>query len=94
MTFKATYDNVVVKVINEEAVTSSGLVLAGNSDKTYNKGTVRFVGEGRRGKEGNIIPMSVSVGDTVLFFLDTGNKIKVDGEDLVLLKEEQIFATE
>lgn len=94
MAFKATYDNVVVKVINEEEVSSSGLVIAGNSDKTFNKAEVKFVGEGRRNKVGNIVPVAVNVGDTVYFFIGVGTKIKVNDETLILLKEDDIFATE
>jgi len=94
MTFNATYDNVVIKVINEENTSIGGIVLAGSPDKTHNKGVVAYVGEGKKGKEGNIIPLTVSVGDTVLFPLNAGIKISVNGENYLVVKEDNIFAKE
>ena len=94
MTFKATYDNVIVKVIGEEAVSTGGIVLAGSADKTHNRGEVKFVGEGRKAKDGNIIPLSIKVGDIVLFGLQSGIKINVDDQDFVVLKEDDVFAIE
>jgi len=94
MTFKATYDNVVVKLVKQENTTAGGIVLAGDQDKTHNKGVVAYVGEGRKTKEGNIIPLEVKVGDTVLFGLDAGIRVTMYGENYLVVKEDSIFAVE
>ena len=94
MTFKATYDNVVVRPIDEEKTSSGGIVLTARSEKTHNKGLVIFVGEGRRNKEGTVIPVSINVGDTVLFGLQSGIKVVIGGEECLVVKEEDIFAVE
>lgn len=94
MTFKATYDNVVVKPIEEEKTSSGGIVLAGESEKTHNKGLVTFVGEGRKNKEGTVIPLAINVGDVVLFGLQSGIKVVINGENCIVVKEGDIFAVE
>jgi chaperonin GroES len=93
MSFKATYDNVVVRPIEPEKTTSGGIVLA-YDDKTYNKGKVLFVGPGRQNSEGMTIPMSIAVDDIVLFALNTGIRVNVNDELLTVLKEDEVFATE
>lgn len=93
MTFKATYDNVVVEPLDEEAVSSGGIVLTGSIEKTFNRGKVLFVGDGRKNKNGDIVPLIIKVGDVVAYPLEAGTKITIDGEHRVILKEEQIFAT-
>jgi len=94
MTFKATYDNVVVKLLEKENTSLGGIVLAGNPDKTHNRGVVTYVGEGRKNKAGAIIPLTVNVGDIVLFPLTAGIKVVVNGENCIVVKEDIIFATE
>jgi chaperonin GroES len=94
MTFKATYDNVIVKIIDEEKTTAGGIVLTGSNAKTCNRAKVMYAGEGLRTKTGVLIPTEVKVGDTVVFMLGIGMKITVDGEDMLLLKEDDIFGVE
>lgn len=94
MTFNATYDNVVIKLIKEEKASLGGIVLSGSVDKTHNKGLVKFIGQGRKNKEGNIVPLSVKVGDTVLFGLNIGIKISIDNEEYLVVKEGEIFGVE
>ncbi len=94
MTFKATYDNVVVKPISEESTSLGGIVLAGLPDKTHNKGVVTHTGEGKKNKAGQVIPLTVKVGDTVLFGLAAGIKVVINGENCIVVKEEDIFAVE
>lgn len=94
MAFKATYDNVMVRMIDTEAVTSGGIVITSNSTKTFNKGEVVYVGEGKKTKDGKILPLAVKVGDVVLFGLTSGTSIRVNEEALVVLKEDDIFAVD
>lgn len=94
MTFQAKYDNVIVKLIAEEAVTGGGIVLATTATKTHHSGEVKFVGPGRTSKDGVLIPVDVKVGDVVMFGLQSGIKITVDEQDLVVLKADDIFAVE
>lgn len=93
MTFKATYDNIVVRSIEPEKTTSGGIIMA-YDDKTYNKGLVLYVGPGRQSEDGATVPMSIAVNDIVLYALNVGIRVNVDGELLTVLKEDDVFATE
>jgi chaperonin GroES len=91
---KATYDNVIVKIIDEETTTSTGIVLTGSNAKTCNRAKVMYAGEGVRTKKDVLIPTEVKVGDTVVFMLGIGLPITIDGESMLLLKEDDIFGVE
>lgn len=86
-------DRVVVKRLEEESVTASGIVLPDTAREKSQRGEVVFVGTGRVTDEGHRIPMSVKVGDTVLFAKYGGTEVKVDGQELLILKESDILAT-
>ena len=94
MGFKTTYDNVIVKIADEESKTSSGIFITTSSTKTHNTGTVVYIGEGRKTTDGTLVPVSVKIGDNVIFGLTSGIKIRLDGEDLVVVKESDIIGIE
>ncbi len=91
MKLKPLYDRVVVKREDEEKTTAGGIVLPNTSGEKPSQGTVVAVGPGKV-KGGELRPLQVKVGDKVLFGKYTGSEVKVDGEDFIIMKEEEIFA--
>jgi chaperonin GroES len=85
-------DRLVVKPLEEEEVTPSGIVLPETAKEKPQKGEVLAVGPGGRDDSGNRIPMDVSVGDKVLFAKYGGTEIKLDGDKLLILRESDILA--
>ena len=86
------YDRVVLQIAEAESRTSSGIVIPDNAKEKSTTGTVLAVGPGRITEEGALIPMTVKVGDTVLFGKNTGQNIKVDGQEMTVVREEELFA--
>jgi chaperonin GroES len=85
-------DRLVVKPLEQEEVTPSGIVLPETAKEKPQKGEVLAVGPGGRDDSGERIPMDVSVGDTVLFAKYGGTEIKLDGDKLLILRETDILA--
>ncbi len=85
-------DRLVVKPLEEEEVTPSGIVLPETAKEKPQKGEVMAVGPGARDDDGKRLPMDVSVGDKVLFAKYAGTEIKVDGDKLLILRESDVLA--
>jgi len=92
MKLKPLHDRIVVKVLDAETKTASGLIIPDNATEKPTQGRVLAVGLGRRADDGTVLAMSVTVGDTVLFGKFAGNPVKVDGEELTIMREEDVFA--
>ena len=90
--FKPLADRLVVKPLEEEEITPSGIVLPETAKEKPMKGEVLSVGPGARDEDGKRIEMDVSVGDKVLFAKYGGTEIKVDGEKLLILRETDVLA--
>lgn len=86
------HDRVVVKRIEADTQTSSGIIIPDNAAEKPDQGTVLAVGAGRRTEAGTIVPMSLNVDDTVLFGKYAGQLVKIQGEEVLILKEEEIYA--
>ncbi|MGE0058720.1 MAG: co-chaperone GroES [Dehalococcoidia bacterium] len=84
-------DKLVLKPIVQEEVLSSGIVIPDTAKEKPNQGEVVAAGPGRRDEDGNIIPMEVAVGDRVLYAKYTGQEIKVENEEYIVLKETDIL---
>jgi chaperonin GroES len=92
MNARPMYDRVIIRPIKEEPVTESGFVLApAATQENPTKGEVLATGAGFRTETGNIIPLMVKPGDTVMFAQYAGQPIKVSGEELLIMKEEDIY---
>ena len=91
MNIRPLYDNVVVKRQEEETVSAGGIVLPGSAQEKPNQGEVVAVGNGRVLDNGEIVALEVKVGDTVLFGQYSGNTVKVDGDELMIMRENEIF---
>lgn len=93
MKIQPIHTNVVVKASAEDEVTASGIVLPDTVDKERpEKGEVIAVGEGKLLKDGSRAPLSIKVGDLVMFKKYSPDEIKIDGEDLLVIKEDDIMA--
>ena len=93
MKLKPLGDRLIVKAIEEEETTASGIVLPDTAKEKPQKGKVIAVGDGRYDEDGDKrIPLDVAEGDEVLYSKYGGTEIKVDGEDLLVLRESDVLA--
>ncbi len=84
-------DRVVVRRKEEEEKTAGGILLPGSAKEKPNQGEVVAVGPGKLLDNGEVRPLSLKVGDSVLFGQYSGNNVKVDGQELIILTEGEIF---
>ena len=91
MKFRPLGDRVVVRRIEEEAKTAGGIIIPDTAKEKPSQGEVIAVGPGGRDETGKLIPLDVKVGDRVLFGKWSGTEVKVDGEDVVIMKESDIL---
>lgn len=92
MKIRPLHDRVVVRRKEEEQTTAGGIFLPGSAAEKPNQGEVVAVGTGRISTNGDVVAMSVKVGDTVVFGKYSGsNTIKIDGQELLILNESDIY---
>ena len=92
MNIKPLGDRVVLKVLEAEEKTASGIVLPDTAKEKPQQGKILAVGPGKYGEDGKLMPMSVKDGDTVLFAKYAGTEVKYGGEELLILKESDLLA--
>jgi chaperonin GroES len=92
MKLKPLGDRLIVRAIEEEETTASGIVLPDTAKEKPQKGKVLAVGEGRLDDSGQRIPLDVAEGDEVIYSKYGGTEIKVEGEELLVLRESDVFA--
>ncbi|MEM7324308.1 MAG: co-chaperone GroES [Actinomycetota bacterium] len=85
-------DRIVVKPQDAEATTASGLVIPDTAKEKPQQGEVLAVGSGRRSESGDLIPMDVSQGDTVVYSKYGGTEITIEGDDLLILSARDVLA--
>ena len=85
-------DRVIVKRLENETKTAGGIVIPDNAAEKPDQGEVLAVGPGRRDDDGDRIKLDVKVGDRVLFGKYSGQTVKVDGDELLVMKEDDLFA--
>jgi len=91
MNIRPLHDRVIVKRVEEETTTPGGIVLPGSAAEKPSQGKVLAVGSGKLLDNGTVRALEVKVGDKVLFGKYAGNEVKVDGEDLIVMREEDIM---
>jgi chaperonin GroES len=91
MGFKPLHDRVLVRRVEEETKTKGGIIIPDTAKEKPSEGEVIAVGPGARNEDGTVAPLDVKVGDRVLFSKYGGTEIKVDGEDLMVLRESDIL---
>ena len=91
MKFKPLHDRVLVRRMGEEEKTAGGIIIPDTAQEKPMQGEILSVGSGARNDKGEITPLDVKTGDTVLFGKWSGTEIKVDGEELLIMKESDIM---
>jgi chaperonin GroES len=89
--FRPLHDRVVVKRTDAEEKTKGGIIIPDNAKEKPSQGEVVAVGPGGRDEAGKLIPIDIKVGDKVLFGKWSGTEIKLDGEDVLIMKESDIM---
>ncbi len=84
-------DRVIVRRVEEETKTAGGIYIPDSATEKPSEGEVLAIGKGRITDSGDTIPMNVSVGDKIVFGKYAGSEVKVDGEDYLIMKEEDIL---
>ena len=92
MKLRPLHDRVIVKRLEEERKTASGIVIPDTVAEKPDQGEILAVGNGKDGDDGKVRPLDVKVGDRVLFGKYSGQVVKVDGEELLVMREEDIMA--
>jgi chaperonin GroES len=89
--FRPLHDRVVVKRIDAEAKTPGGIIIPDTAKEKPQEGEVVAVGPGARDEQGKLIPIDLKAGDKVLFGKWSGTEVKLDGEELLIMKESDIM---
>jgi chaperonin GroES len=91
MKFRPLHDRVVVKRVNAEEKTSGGIIIPDTAKEKPMEGEVVAVGPGARNEQGAIVALDVKAGDRVLFGKWSGTEVKIDGEELLIMKESDLM---
>ena len=91
MNFRPLHDRVVVRRIESDTKTKGGIIIPDTAKEKPQQGEVIAVGNGVRGEDGKVVALDVKVGDRVLYGKWSGTEVKVDGQDVLILKEQDIF---
>jgi chaperonin GroES len=91
MKIRPLYDRIVVKRIDEKETTRSGIIIPDSAKEKPQEAEVVAVGKGKRLEDGKIVPMEVKTGDRILFGKYSGNEITLDGEDYLIMREDDVL---
>ena len=91
MKFRPLHDRVLIRRVDPEAKTTGGIIIPDTAQEKPMEGDIVAAGPGARGDDGKVQPLDVKVGDRVLFGKWSGSEIKIDGEELIIMKETDIM---
>lgn len=91
MKFRPLHDRVVVRRLDEEHKTAGGIIIPDTAAEKPQQGEVIAVGPGARGDDNELVPLDVKAGDRILFGKWSGTEVKIDGEELLIMKESDIM---
>ncbi|HRK96255.1 MAG TPA: co-chaperone GroES [Rhodospirillales bacterium] len=91
MKFKPLHDRVLVKRIEQEEKTKGGIIIPDTAKEKPQEGEIIAVGPGGRDDDGKVVPLDVKAGDRVLFGKWSGSEVKIDGEELLIMKESDLL---
>jgi chaperonin GroES len=91
MSFRPLHDRVLVRRVEAEEKTAGGIIIPDSAKEKPAEGEIVAIGTGTRAEDGKITPLDVKVGDKVLFGKWSGTEVKLDGEDLLIMKESDIL---
>jgi chaperonin GroES len=89
--FTPLHDRILVRRVEEAETSRGGIIIPDTAKEKNQEGEVISVGSGRVNDKGQVIPLDLKVGDRILFGKYSGNDIKIDGEDFVIMKEEEVL---
>ena len=92
MALRPLHDRVIVKRLDNERTTASGIVIPESAAEKPDQGEIIAVGTGKRTEDGKILPLEVKVGEKILFGKYAGQTVKVDGEEVLVIREDEILA--
>ena len=92
MKIRPLHDRVIIKRLEEERISAGGIVIPDSAAEKPIQGKVIAVGKGKILEDGNVRPLDVKVGDNILFGKYSGTEVKVDGEELLVMREEDVMA--
>lgn len=91
MNIRPLYDRIVVKRIEEQETTRSGIIIPDSAQEKPQEAEVMAVGRGKRLEDGKLVALDVKVGDRILFGKYSGNEIRVDNQDYLIMREEDVL---
>ena len=91
MKFRPLHDRIVVRRVDSESKTAGGIIIPDTAKEKPSQGEVIAVGPGGRDESGKLIPIDIQVGDRVLFGKWSGTEVKIDGQELLIMKESDIM---
>ena len=91
MTFRPLHDRVLVRRIEATAKTPGGIIIPDNAQEKPQEGEVVSIGTGARAEDGTITPLDLKAGDKILFGKWSGSEVKLNGEDLLIMKESDVL---
>src|SRR5579871_116120 len=91
MKFRPLHDRVVVRRLESEEKTKGGIIIPDSAKEKPQEGEIIAVGSGARDESGKLVPLDVNAGDRILFGKWSGTEVKIDGEDLLIMKESDIM---
>ena len=92
MKIRPLYDRIVVKRIEEQETTRSGIIIPDSAQEKPQEAEVVAVGHGKRLEDGTLVALNVKVGDRILFGKYSGNDIRVDGQEYLIMREDEVLA--
>jgi chaperonin GroES len=91
MTLKPLHDRILVQRVEEESKTKGGIIIPDTAKEKPAEGKVMAVGNGRLGEDGKVIPLEVKAGDRVLFGKYSGTEVKIEGEEYLIMREDDVL---
>ena len=91
MKFRPLYDRILVERVESEEMTKGGIIVPDSAKEKPQQGKVIAVGQGKRLEDGKLVPLEVKAGDTILFGKYSGSEIKIEGNEYLIMKEEDVL---
>jgi chaperonin GroES len=91
MTFRPLHDRVLVRRIEAESKTAAGIIIPDTAKEKPQEGEIVATGTGLRAEDGSVVPLDVKTGDKILFGKWSGSEVKLNGEDLLIMKESDVL---
>ncbi len=91
MNIRPLHDRIIVERLEEETTTASGIIIPDSAKEKPQEGTVMAVGKGKVTEDGKVLPLDVKVGDKVLFGKYSGTEVKIEGNEYLMMREEDVL---